>query len=59
MRFTDGLVRIFSNEFTPLALARGLGLVLVDLAPPLKRALLRRTMGLSGRLPRLARGLSL
>jgi len=59
MRFTHGLVGIFSNEFTPLALSRGLGLVLVDLAPPLKRALLRRTMGLSGRLPRLARGLSI
>jgi len=59
MRFTNGLVRTFSNDFTPLALARGLGLTLVDLAPPLKRALLRRTMGLSGRLPRLARGLSL
>lgn len=59
MRFTNGLVGIFSNDFAPLALARGLGLVLVDLAPPLKRALLRRTMGLSGRLPRLARGLSI
>ena len=59
MRFTNGLVRIFSNDFTPLALARGLGLVLVDLAPPVKRALLRRTMGLSGRLPRLARGLAI
>jgi 2-octaprenyl-6-methoxyphenol hydroxylase len=57
--FTDSLVRIFSNRFAPLALARNLGLVAVDLLPPVKRALLRRTMGLAGRLPRLARGLPL
>ncbi len=57
--FTDGLIRIFSNEFGPLALARGLGLVCVDLMPPIKRRFLRVTSGLAGRLPRLARGLSL
>jgi 2-octaprenyl-6-methoxyphenol hydroxylase len=57
--FTDGLIRIFSNEFTPLALARGLGLVTVDLLPAVKRRLVRMTSGLAGRLPRLARGLSL
>jgi 2-octaprenyl-6-methoxyphenol hydroxylase len=57
--FTDGLVRVFSNEFLPLVMARDAGLVAVDLLPPLKRALERRTMGLAGRLSRLARGLSL
>lgn len=56
---TDGLVRVFSNDFTPLVLARNAGMVAVDLMPPLKRALMRQTMGLAGRLPRLARGLSL
>jgi len=57
--FTDSLVRVFSNRFTPLVMARNLGLIAVDLLPPVKRALLRRTMGLAGRLPRLARGLPL
>ena len=57
--FTDALVSVFSNDLGPLALVRNLGLLGVDLLPPAKRALLRLSMGLSGRLPRLARGLSL
>lgn len=57
--FTNGLVRVFSNNFPPLALARNLGLIAVDLLPPVKRRLIRVTSGLAGRLPRLARGLSL
>jgi 2-octaprenyl-6-methoxyphenol hydroxylase len=57
--FTDGLVRVFSNAFPPLVVARNLGLLALDLVPPIKRSLLRRTMGLAGRLPRLARGLPL
>lgn len=57
--FTDGLISIFSNEFLPLVIGRNLGLFAVDLLPPLKRAFIRRTSGLSGKLPRLARGLPL
>ena len=57
--FTDALVRVFSNGFPPLVVARNLGLLALDLAPPVKRSLLRRTMGLAGHLPRLARGLPL
>ena len=57
--FTDGIVRIFSNSFIPLVVARNIGLVSMDVIPPLKRGLLRRTMGLSGTLPRLARGMPL
>lgn len=57
--FTDGLVRTFSNDLAPLSFARNLGLVAVDLFPPAKRLLLRLSMGLAGRLPRLARGLPL
>ena len=57
--FTDGLNRIFTNDFAPVALARNLGLLAVDALPPLKRGLLKRTMGLAGRLPRLLRGLPL
>jgi 2-octaprenyl-6-methoxyphenol hydroxylase len=57
--FTDSLVRVFSNSLPPLSMARNLGLVAVDLLPPLKRGLLRLSMGMAGRLPRLARGLPL
>ena len=57
--FTDGLVRVFSNSVSPLVVARNLGLLAIDLVPPVKRSLMRRTMGLSGRLPRLACGLPL
>ncbi len=59
LRATDSLVRLFSNEFTPLVLARKAGMLLVDLLPPAKRMLMRRAMGLAGRQPRLARGLPL
>ncbi len=57
--FTDGLINIFSNEFLPLVLTRNLGLMAVDLLPSVKRAFMRRTSGLTGKLPRLARGLPL
>ena len=40
--FTDGIVRLFSNAVPPLALARGLGLLALDIAPPLRHALARR-----------------
>ena len=53
---TDGLNRLFSNEFAPLRLARDLGLAAVHRLPPLKRLLMRDAMGLSGDLPRLVRG---
>lgn len=56
---TDTLVRIFSNSFPPLVLARNAGLIALDILPPLKRVLTRQAMGLGGRLPRLARGLPL
>lgn len=52
--FTDTLVRIFSNDFPPLAIARNLGLLAFDLIPPLKTALVRHAMGFAGRLPQLA-----
>ncbi|MDH5649173.1 MAG: 2-octaprenyl-6-methoxyphenyl hydroxylase [Gammaproteobacteria bacterium] len=58
-RFTDSLVRIFSNDFLPLVIGRNLGLLGVDFLPGLKREFSRRTSGLNGRLPRLARGLPL
>lgn len=56
---THSLIRIFSNDYLPLSLARGLGLTLIGLCPPLKRRFIRVTSGLDGRLPRLACGLPL
>ncbi len=56
---TDTLARIFSNEFAPLAHARSSGLFLADIIPPLKHQIARQAMGVTGRLPRLSRGLSI
>jgi 2-octaprenyl-6-methoxyphenol hydroxylase len=58
-QLTHGLISVFANDLPWVGPARGLGLAAVDLIPPLKRALLRRTMGLAGRPSRLARGLSI
>ena len=54
---TDGLVRLFGLPCPGAQLGRNLGLVGLDLLPPLRHRLARRFMGLEGRLPRLARGL--
>ena len=59
LRFTHGLVSLFGDAKPGLALGRGLGLMAFDLVPGAKRVLARQTMGRAGRLPRLARGLSL
>ncbi len=56
---TDSLVRLFSNNFLPIAIARNIGLTLLDILPPAKKLLLRHAMGYIGKLPRLARGLRL
>lgn len=53
---TDGLNRLFANDFFPLKLAREWGLGLVDRTPPLKRFFMQHAMGLIGDLPRLMRG---
>jgi 2-octaprenyl-6-methoxyphenol hydroxylase len=58
-RATDGLVWLFSNRFAPLAAARNLGLIAMDIVPPLKHAFARRAMGLTGHRARLERGLPL
>lgn len=56
---TDSIVRIFSNSFSPLALARNIGLTLLDITPALKHKLAKHAMGFAGKLPRLARGIRL
>jgi 2-octaprenyl-6-methoxyphenol hydroxylase len=57
--FTDGLVRLFSNPWAPVRVARSLGLLLFDLNPTAKGLLSRLSTGAAGRMPRLARGLPL
>ena len=42
---TDGLDRLFSNDFPPVRLARDLGIAAVDRIPALKRLFMRRAMG--------------
>lgn len=57
--FTEALVSIFGNPLHSVALLRNLALVGVDLLPPVKRMLVKQTMGIAGRQPKLARGLPL
>ena len=40
--FTHGLVKLFSNDWLPLAAARGVGLTLLDALPPVKDFVVRR-----------------
>ncbi|MDP1526487.1 MAG: FAD-dependent monooxygenase [Rhodocyclaceae bacterium] len=42
--FTDGLVRLFSNDLSPLRHLRGAGLLALDLFPPARSFLARRMM---------------
>ena len=44
VRTTDAYVSLFSNDFGPLRLARGVGLALVDTVPALRRFVARRMM---------------
>ena len=58
-RLTDGLVKIFSNNISPLAHARAAGLMLVDFLPSLRHLLARQSMGLMGRMGKMLRRLPL
>ena len=42
MAFTDGIVRLFSNDLPPLRIARRLGLLALELAPPLRHFVAKR-----------------
>jgi 2-octaprenyl-6-methoxyphenol hydroxylase len=57
--FTDGLVRMFANPLGSVRRLRNLGLLAFDLLPPAKAALSRLSTGGSGRVPKLARGVTL
>jgi 2-octaprenyl-6-methoxyphenol hydroxylase len=56
---TDVLARLFVNPLLPVRLGRSMGLLALDLTPPIKHVLTRQFMGLGGALPRLARGVPL
>lgn len=56
---TDGLNRLFSTDFLPAKLFRRTTLGLLDSLSPIKTWVMRRGMGMSGDLPKLARGQAL
>lgn len=53
---TDGLNKLFSNDFAPVKAMRALGLGLVERIPPAKRFFMRQAMGVSGAQSRILRG---
>jgi 2-octaprenyl-6-methoxyphenol hydroxylase len=57
--FTDGLVRLFRSPLGSVKMARDLGMLLFDVMPPAKSALSALSLGITGKLPRLARGVPL
>lgn len=59
VRYTDSLVRLFSNDSFLLGHARAGGLLVIDRLPPLRKMLTRQSMGVNYRQSRLARGLAL
>lgn len=56
VRFTDGLVRVFTQPFGPVKLLRDAGMLMFDLMSPAKSALSALSLGAAGRIPRMARG---
>ena len=58
-RFTDSLISVFGSRLLPVRLARGLGLMTLDLCPPAKQLLVWQSMGVAGSVSRLGRGLPL
>lgn len=56
---TNGLVKLFSNDFLPAVIARSKALGLIDKVPFAKKQLAMAAMGFSGRSASLTRGKSL
>ena len=59
IRYTDSLVKLFSNDQFLLGHARAVGLMMIDRLPPFRKLLAKQSMGLAHRKSRLARGLPL
>ncbi|MCK5356138.1 MAG: 2-octaprenyl-6-methoxyphenyl hydroxylase [Methyloprofundus sp.] len=53
INFTNSVVKLFSNEWISLAVARNTGLALLDLIPGAKKQLARYAMGLNVRMPHI------
>jgi 2-octaprenyl-6-methoxyphenol hydroxylase len=54
---TDAFTRLFSNDFAPVRLLRGLGMAAVNRIGPARRFFMAEAGGAVGELPRLLRGL--
>ena len=59
VRLTDGIVRLFGSSSPPLKAVRNLGMLGFDLVPGVRSVFAKHMMGLTGRLPRLSRGVPL
>lgn len=57
MTLTHSLVTLFSNDFMPLVWGRSAGMFAMDKMPLTRRIFAQSTMGLVGRLPKLACGI--
>ena len=55
INFTNSVVKLFSNEWLTLALARNTGLALLDFIPGAKKQLARYAMGLNSRMPHIGK----
>jgi 2-octaprenyl-6-methoxyphenol hydroxylase len=53
---TDAFNRLFSNDNSLLRTVRDLGLAATNAFPGMRRAFIREAAGLTGELPRLAKG---
>lgn len=59
VEFTDTMARLFTNPATILTAPRNLMLMTMSGLPPMRRQLAEAAMGLTGKQPRLVRGLTL
>jgi 2-octaprenyl-6-methoxyphenol hydroxylase len=55
VNFTDGLVRVFSNDWVPVAISRNTALILLDHVNSVKSLVTRHAMGLGGKLNRIGK----
>jgi len=53
INFTDGVVKLFSNEWLSVAAARNVGLAVLDFVPGMKKQVAHYAMGLNARTPKL------
>jgi 2-octaprenyl-6-methoxyphenol hydroxylase len=56
LAITDSLNRIFSNDISPIKLARNFGLTAINKIDPVKKFFMLQAMGAAGDLPRLLKG---